>query len=446
MKKIVVLGAGRSSPYLIDYLLENAAFHGWTVTVGDVSLEQARQRVKGAPEGKAVAFDVNSQSQREQIVRENDIVVSLLPPSMHILIARECLRFGRHMVTASYVSKEIRALESDAKALGITMMNEAGLDPGIDHISAMKIIDEIKSRNGHLISFKSYCGGLISPESDDNPWGYKFTWNPRNVVLAGQGTALYMERGKHRYIPYSRLFKETERVEVKNFGSFEGYANRDSLSYREPYGLEGIETMLRGTLRMPGFCEGWHAFVSLGITDDSYTVDDSENITYRDFIESYLGRYTSGRSTEEALAAFMNIDKDSDIIKRIEWLGLFEDKKINLKKATPAMILQNLLEEKWKLSEEDKDMIVMQHQFEYIEGGVRKRITSSLVVKGEDKNYTAMAKTVGLPSAIIAKLLATGRITRRGVLIPTFPEVYRPVLEELEDYDIIFGEEETEVR
>ena len=449
MKHILLLGAGRSASYLIKYLLDNSSSQNWKVTVADVSLELAKQKVGNHPNAVVNAFDVNDEKHRENEIAKTDLVISLLPAHLHYLVAKDCVRLKKHLVTASYVSNEIRQLDVEAKKNGVLLLNEIGLDPGIDHMSAMQIIDHIRNEGGEINSFKSYCGGLIAPESNNNPWGYKFTWNPRNVVLAGQGTAQYIENGKYKEIPYSRLFLETEKIKVEGCGEFEAYANRDSLSNREPYGLQNIPTMLRGTLRSSGFCKAWNAFVQLGWTDDSYKIANSEQMTYKEFLKTYLRSPLSGK---QQLADLLGESENSEVMKKLDWLEIFNNEKINLQNATPAQILQKFLEEKWKLEPTDIDMIVMQHQFEYAspssplpmergvrQDGVRENI-SSLVVKGEDSIYTAMAKTVGLPVGIAAKLILNNVIKVRGVQIPTMKEIYEPVLKELEMFGIKFRE------
>lgn len=460
MKNIFVIGAGRSASSLIKYLLDNSQAEGWKVTVGDVAIDLARQKTANHPNARPIAFDIFNEQQREEEIGEADIVISMLPATMHFNVAKDCVRLKKHLVTASYVSKAIRELDEEAKAAGIILMNEIGLDPGLDHASAMKVIDQIKAEGGELIAFRSYCGGLIAPESNDNPWGYKFTWNPRNVVLAGQGTAQYIEHGEYKYIPYNRLFTQIETINIEGYGSFEGYANRDSLSYRKPYGIESIPTMLRGTLRMPGYCKAWNAFVKLGLTDESFTVDP-QITTYRQLLEAFLP--IGHASTRHKLVEFLEERDDSEVMQKLDWLGIFEEEPIRMKDASPALLLQDLLERKWKLQEHDKDMIVMQHLFDYVptpaisnatghlakdilellkpEYG-KKRITSSLVVKGEDQVYTAMAKTVGLPAAIVTKYILNGKVKLTGVQIPTVKEIYQPLLAELEEYGIKFDERE----
>ena len=430
MKNILVIGAGRSASSLIKYLLDNSTKENWKVTVGDVSLDLVKQKTGNHANARALVLDINNQEQREEEIQHADLVISMLPASMHINVAKDCVRFKKHLVTASYVSKEMGELNEEAIKAGVVLINENGLDPGIDHASAMKVIDEIHQQGGELISFKSYCGGLVAPECNDNPWGYKFSWNPRNVILAGQGTAQYIENGEYKYIPYNRLYTQTNTVEVKGYGRFDAYANRDSLSYRKSYHIENIPTMLRGTLRMEGYCKAWNVFVKLGITDDTYKIEASNTLTYRNLIEAFLP--DSNKTIKEKLAAFMGSDMDADTLSKIEWTGILSDEKITLKDAAPAQILQELLERKWKLLEHDKDMIVMQHQFQYkTRSGEIKNITSSLIVKGEDQTYTAMAKTVGLPLAIVTKLIVQNKITSRGVVIPTIKEIYEPLLKEI---------------
>lgn len=441
MQKILVIGAGRSASSLIKYLLDNSSKENWQITVADLSEDLAKQKTNNHPNSRAIAFDITNAKQRKKEIADADLVISMLPAFMHIDVAKDCVALKKHLATASYVSEEMKALNDDAKKAGVILMNEIGLDPGIDHASAMKVIDHIHANGGELTSFKSYCGGLVAPESNDNPWGYKFSWNPRNVILAGQGTAQFIENGNYKYIPYNRLFTQIETIEVQGYGKFDAYANRDSLSYRKPYGIENIETMLRGTLRMPGYCNAWNIFVKLGLTDDTYKIEASEQMTYKQLLEAYLP--VGNKSVKEKLVDFMGKEATPESIAKIEWLGFFEDIKIGLKNASPAQILQHLLEEKWKLKGDDKDMIVMQHQFVYSDKDKhQKQIVSSLVVKGDDQIYTAMAKTVGLPLAIASKLILQNKLKVSGVVIPTIKEIYNPVLEELETMGIKFEEKE----
>jgi len=440
MKKILVIGAGRSAVTLIKYLLDNSSANNWQVTVADFSIEFAEQAVGNHNNGKATFFNVTDEKQRESEIENADIVISMLPASLHITVAKDCVRLGKNLVTASYVSPEIAELDEAAKQAGILLLNEIGLDPGIDHMSAMQVIDEIKENGGELTSFKSFCGGLVHPDYDNNPWNYKFTWNPRNVVLAGQGTAQYIENGDYKYIPYTSLFERTEYMEVLDAGEFEGYANRDSLSYRKSYGLDDIPTLFRGTLRRKGYSEAWNIFVQLGMTDDTYKIENSASITNREFINMFLP-FNDALTVEEKLCKQFSLTTDSVIFQKIAWLSTFSENKVGIENASPAQILQKICEEKWTLGSEDKDMIVMQHQFEYMQNGEQKKLNSSLLVFGDDPRYTSMAKTVGLPVAIATKLILSGAIKSTGVKIPTTKDIYVPVLKELEENGINFVEE-----
>jgi len=440
MKKILVIGAGRSAVTLIKYLLDNSSANNWQVKVADFSIELADQAVGNHNNGKAIFFNVTDKKQRESEIENADIVISMLPASLHITVAKDCVRLGKNLVTASYVSPEIAELDEAAKQAGILLLNEIGLDPGIDHMSAMQVIDEIKENGGELTSFKSFCGGLVHPDYDNNPWNYKFTWNPRNVVLAGQGTAQYIENGDYKYIPYTSLFERTEYMEVLDAGEFEGYANRDSLSYRKSYGLDDIPTLFRGTLRRKGYSEAWNIFVQLGMTDDTYKIENSASITNREFINMFLP-FNDALTVEEKLCKQFSLTTDSVIFQKIAWLNAFSENKVGIENASPAQILQAICEKKWTLGSEDKDMIVMQHQFEYMQNGEQKKLNSSLLVFGDDPRYTSMAKTVGLPVAIATKLILSGAIKSTGVKIPTTKDIYVPVLKELEENGINFVEE-----
>lgn len=441
MKNILLIGAGRSTISLIEYLLENLEREDWSLVVGDQNLEFATSKIGNNPRAKAIKFDVTDDSQRVTEIKKADIVISMLPAHMHISVAKDCVSFKKNMVTASYVSKEMRALEDEAIKNGVTIINEIGVDPGIDHLSAMKVIDEIRDKGGEIEEFETFTGGLIAPESDDNPWNYKFTWNPRNVVLAGQGGAVkFIQSGTYKYIPYHKLFRRTEIIDVEGHGKFEGYANRDSLMYRSVYNLEDVKTMYRGTLRKPGFSRAWNVFVQLGATDDSYTIPNSEELTFRDFINLFLA-YNPTDSVELKLKHYLNMHQDDvELFEKLQWLDIFEPIQIPLKNATPAQILQYILERKWSLKKEDKDMIVMWHKFIYTLNGERKELHSSMVVRGEDSLRTAMAKTVGYPVAIAAKMILKNKINTPGVHIPITKEIYKPVLEELKQYGIDFSE------
>lgn len=435
MNNILVLGAGRSSSSLIAHLLHESRTLGWQITVGDLSEDLAKERIAGS-RGTAIRFDIHDEPMARETISKADIVISLLPPPFHPLVARHCVTLRKHLLNASYVSEEMKALDAEAKQRGLLLLNECGLDPGIDHMSAMQVMDEIKDQAGKIISFESFTGGLIAPETDaENPWRYKFTWNPRNVVMAGQGTAMYLQEGQFKYIPYQRLFQRLTSVSVPGYGEFEGYANRDSLKYRETYGLSDIKTMLRGTLRNKGFCSAWNVLVQLGCCDDTYIIDGVEGWTHRDFINSFL-EYDTVRTIEEKLCIACALDIAGEEMKRLRWSGLFSTERLGMNKGTPAQILEHILNKRWKLNSGDKDLIVMWHRFIYEQDGVRKEIQAHLTATGRNEIETAMARTVGLPLAVAAKLLFQGKIAGRGVVIPVTKEIYEPVLLELSDLGI----------
>ncbi|HNM26134.1 MAG TPA: saccharopine dehydrogenase C-terminal domain-containing protein, partial [Saprospiraceae bacterium] len=308
--------------------------------------------------------------------------------------------------------------------------------------SAMQRIHQIQAAGGKITAFYSYTGGLVAPESDDNPWHYKFSWNPRNVVLAGQGTAQFLEDGKLKYIPYRRLFKQYKLIDIPSMGQWEVYANRDSLLYREAYGLKDIKTLVRGTIRHRGFCDAWNALVRIGLTDATFPIVDSDKLTYHDLMEAFLGNSEHTGSVKDRIARLIELPPDGDVMKKLEWLGLFSKKRIKVQNATPALILENLLLEKWALKPNDRDMVIMQHVFEYEINRRKRKLTSTLVMKGENSESTAMSKLVGLPLGIFVKLLMLGKISTTGVNIPTMPEVYQPVMQELEGMGVRFVEHE----
>lgn len=441
MKTIFIAGAGRSSTTLISHLLENSDRHGLRVIVGDASLELAVNKCNNHPNSIPTLFDVNDAVLRNKLVSQADLVISLLPPDMHHLLVVECLVHGKHFLSASYVSAKVAALEPQAREKGVVVISECGLDPGIDHMSAMEIINRLKSQGANLISFKSYTGGLVAPESNDNPWGYKISWNPRNVILAGQGTASYLWGGKFKHIPYSRIFTDIETLEVDQIGRFDGYANRDSVSYLKIYGLEGISGLLRGTLRQRGYCRAWNVFVTLGLTDDVVRIPSSGSMTYAELVESFIPVHIKGETIAHRVASLCSLPVDGEAMTLVTWTGIFEDTLIGIENATPAQILQKLLESKWILNPEDRDMVVMIHEFIYDLNGESRRLTSSLVVKGEDSVHTAMAKTVGLPLAITALKLMDGSISLPGGLyLPVTKEIYEPVLRDLEKHGVVFQE------
>ncbi len=441
MRNILVIGAGKSSSYLIQYFQEKSTTENLHVTIADVSLENAKTRANNHSNCTAISFDVFNLEERENLISKSDIVVSMLPARFHIEVAKDCIKFKKNLVTASYISREMKELDEDVKENGLIFMNEIGVDPGIDHMSAMQMIDSIREKGGEMLLFESFTGGLIAPESDNNLWNYKFTWNPRNVVLAGQGgAAKFIQEGTYKYIPYHKLFRRTEFLTLDDNRKFEAYANRDSLKYREEYGLQDIKTMYRGTIRKVGFSRAWNIFVQLGMTDDSYTIENSENLSYRDFVNLFLA-YSPSDSVELKLRSYLKIDQDDVMWEKLLELDIFNsNKKVDIKNATPAQILQKILMDSWTLQDEDKDMIVMHHKFGYKIDGEKRQIESSLVVKGKNQTFTAMAKTVGLPVAIATLKILKGEIKTPGVLLPISKEIYDPILKELEEYGITFSE------
>lgn len=438
---ILLIGAGRSASYLINYLIKNRKKENWKIKIADIDFSPTIRKMVG-DQVELLLLNIQNEDERRSQIKSADLVISMLPAHMHIGVAKDCIEFKKNMVTASYISKELKALEGEALKAGICMINEIGVDPGIDHCSAMEQIDHIRNSGGVMLDFETFTGGLVAPESDNNPWNYKFSWNPRNVVVAGQGGAvMFKQEGTYKYIPYHRLFRRTELINIDGYGKFEGYANRDSLMYREIYGLEDIKTMYRGTLRRPGFCRAWDAFVQLGATDDSYVIENSEELTFRSFINLFLP-YNTTDSVEMKFRHNLNLAHDEvELFEKLKWLDIFEDIPVELKNATPAQILQIILERKWNLEKDDHDMVVMWHKFVYELNGEVKEKQSSMVLKG-DNQFTAMSKSVGLPVGIAAKLLLNGSIQEKGIHIPIKKGMYEPILRELESDGIQFEEKQ----
>ena len=445
MRTILLLGAGLSSPSLIRYLLNEAQKFNWQLKVVDQNKALVLEKLANHPRGEVLSFNALDAVARRSAIKDADLVISMLPAKFHPEVAADCIDLKTHLITPSYISSEMKALTEKALAAGVIIMNEIGVDPGIDHMSAMQIIHKIQESGGEMLSFKSFCGGLIAPESDTNLWHYKFTWNPRNVVLAGQGgIAAFIQNNEYKYIPYSQLFKRTERFVIGEYGEFEGYANRDSLAYKETYGLNNVKTIYRGTLRRPNFCDGWNIFIELGMTDDSYKLLASEKMTPRKFVNSFLPYHTT-RPVEQKFKDFLG-EHRLYLYAQFEDLGLFDDSdEIAAEVASPAQLLEMFLVKKLSLSPGDKDMIVMHHEFEYHLNGKNKRIISSMINIGEDESHTSMAKTVGLPVAMMAKLILNGNFTKPGIHLPVDKEVYEPILNELKSFGISFHEIENDL-
>ena len=440
MRKVLIVGAGKSSPFLIKYLIENSVKENLFILIADANLLNLK-KINRNERCKTILFDINDVDQKKKLIHDADIVISLLPVHLHILIAKTCLELKRNLLTASYVSEEMKLLNNKVKKKGLIFLNEIGLDPGIDHMSAKKIIDRIQADNKEIISFKSFTGGLIAPMSDNNLWNYKFTWNPRNVVKAGQGSpAKFIEKGKYKYVPYYRLFDNTETINIDEIGEFEVYPNRDSLKYRKLYNLDDIQTMKRGTIRKVGFSKSWNMLIRLGLTDDSYRISNSKNMSIREFTNCFLP-YDPNKSIEKKVQKELKIKSFNEEMKKLKAINLFDDKKkIKTDNGTPAEILEEILRDIWKLEKNDRDMIIMYHEFKYRNGNKIKKTTSTMVCIGDNKKFTAMSKTVGLPLAIASILILNKQIKIRGIIRPIHQQIYDPVLEKLDRFDINFKE------
>lgn len=426
LKTILLFGAGKSATVLIDYLVALSASEKHHIIIADASREQILLKTNHSPFAEAVETDINNNEQRSSLIQKADIVISLMPPALHFLIAKDCVAYGKNLLTASYIDDRIRGLQDEIAAKGLLFICEMGLDPGIDHMSAMKIIDHIKAQGGIITSFKSHCGGLIAPESDNNPWHYKISWNPRNVVLAGKAGAEYKISGKVTHKNYDSLFANCSNVKVDGIPELSYYPNRDSLSYIPVYQLESAKTFVRTTLRYRDFCTGWNVIVQANLADETNTID------------------ASGLSFKEWSASITPYINDSNKIM-LEFLGLFDEGNVPVTAKNSADILQYLLETKLVMKPHDKDMIVMLHEIEYSLQNKNYGIESSLIVKGEDHLRTAMAKTVGLPLGIAARLILNGTIAIKGLHIPIVKEIYEPVLTELEKAGVSFNEKNMQI-
>ena len=430
---ILVFGAGRSAYFTIQYLLKNTQKQGWQITVADSSVENIAICTQGYSNAIANITDVNNDEARKQLVGKQDIIISLLPARFHILVAQDCLELGVHLITPSYLTPEIQAMHEEARSKGLFFVNELGLDPGIDHMSAMQIIDDLHANGAIITSFKSYCGGLIAKENDTNPWHYKFSWNPYNVIRAGSDGALCRINGSHKYISYNRLFAETEWFDI-NGEKLEGYYNRNSERYIELYNLQDADTFVRGTLRYADFCRNWNALVNLGLTNDAIPITIEHKISWEEYFRAFL---PSAENKENSAFAYILNDKNTSAA--LQWL--WENNRVEVPaKATPAQALQILLEEKWRMEKEDKDRVVMVHEFIYTLGEKCFGLKSWLDITGENNLETAMAKTVGLPLALAAELIAAKQLKTTGIVMPTSAEIYEPLLQRLQQESIIFKE------
>ncbi len=437
MKKILLFGAGKSSSFLIKYLIQHAAENNWVVQIVDQNTKHIQDKYGVVNHLQLFTADVFNNAERAELIQHAELVISLLPPSLHIVVAKDCLLYAKNLITASYVSDEIKAMDAELKEKKVLFMCEMGLDPGIDHMSAMKIIDEIAKENGEIFEFKSHCGGLVAPESDTNPWHYKISWNPRNVITAGAAGAHFLFNKQEYKIDYPQIFKNNQTIQVNGIGQLAYYPNRDSLSYQALYDLKNVDTLERTTLRYPAYSAAWQYIIDMGLTNEKGKLYDTENLTF----EAWLQDVLQTNNVAEKLNSIFGNDAVSQ--KLFDYLDLTSRQFINIgTQKSNADILQSVIEQKWKMQDTDKDMIVMQHEFKYRKAGKATYLKSTLIVKGEDKTYTAMAKTVGLPMAILAKLILTEKVTALyGVNIPVMQKVYAPVLQELVEQGIIFEEE-----
>lgn len=442
MKSLLIVGAGKSATYLIDYLLllANTSKKNWNVTVADADLNNLKHKTKNYPKTTLVALDINNTMERQELVKKADIIISLMPPQLHILLAKDCIIYKKNIITSSYVSTEMKELNQAAINADVSLICEMGLDPGIDHMSACKILNNIKSTGGTVQSFKSYCGGLVAPECDNNPWHYKFSWNPINIINAGKEGSRFIENGKEKNILYKDIFAQNKNINCDGIGELAYYANRDSISYIPLYELDGISDFIRATLRYPSFNTAWNELIKLGLTNTEDNID-TDNLSYENWI-AQLTKYNFNTtiSLKEHVWKLLNIEKP-EVKMMIEWLGIFSDKIIAQGLKSSGLILLEILKQKWVLASDDKDMIVMQHEIEYLQDNKRKKVISSLIVKGENSDFSAMAKTVGMPMAILAEVILSGEVkVPYGVHIPIIPEIYNPVLKGLEKIGIVFKE------
>ena len=445
MKSILVLGAGRSCSTLIKHLLMRSEECDWRVIVGDINLQVAKQKVDGHPSGDAFELSPTDNIERDKRIAEADLVMSMVPPFLHVSVAKVAIAAGVPVITPSYLSKEMVALDDEARKAGVLILNEIGLDPGIDHMSAMQIIDEIKAEGGKMLGFESYCGGLVATVSDNNPWHYKISWNPRNIVLAGQGgSATFKDNGRVKLEPPHRVFRRLRPVNIDGC-LYKGYPNRDSLAYEEIYGLAGINTLIRGTLRVDGFCRSWDILVQLGMVRDDVKLSWLKGISWSEWTRSFLPATTANLSVSDAINATVISDHETN--ERLKWLGLFDlESGPSVVEGTPAQILEALLVDKWALEDGDRDMVVMWHRFEYAKGGKRFERTSEFSLEGSDSVYTAMSDTVGLPMALAAEhMLVGGGFGRVGVEIPVSSTYYEVLLPKLEKLGVVFKENQRQL-
>lgn len=448
MKNVLVLGAGQSATFLIRYLLENAQERDWFVTVGDIDVDVAARAVGGHPSGHAIFFDVNDVELRDSQVSLADLVVNLLPQYFQPVVANDCLRHGRHMISVSYMDKRMADMAPEAERKGVLLLTEMGLDPGIDIMSAMAIIARVRAAGGTIESFESYGSGVPDPKVDSNPLRYCITWDPRNVVMAGEQGAQYLDKGKIKIVPWHHLFHHSWPKAVPGLETMEAYPNRDSLAYREKFGIEDVHTMIRGTLRYPGWSETWHQIVRLGLPNESIAIPDLPERSFAEIVEMFLPQTISGSSLAWRVANYLQISMTGRIMENLRWLGLFDKHPAGIQGRTAADAMIWLLKTRLSLPPDGRDVIILLHDFVARYGeedGRRERITSTLVHYGEPGGPTAMSRTVGLPAGIAAKRVLTGELPLTGCHIPDHPAIYEPILHELAAHGLAFDETTVEL-
>ncbi|MEJ2482544.1 MAG: saccharopine dehydrogenase C-terminal domain-containing protein [Gemmatimonadota bacterium] len=445
MKQVLVLGAGRSAPFLVHRLLDMAEESDWFVTVADLDLSSAEWLVAGHSRGAAIRFDVNDAAMRDSRISQADVVINMLAPAFQHLVAWDCLSHGTHMLSVSYRDEAVRALDADAHRRGVLILSELGLDPGIDHMSAMALLDRIRGEGRHVRAFRSYGSGVPAPGQEVNPLEYWVTWNPRNVVMSGANGAQYKENGRIRLVPHHRVFRHTWPVEVDGVGTMIAYPNRDSVSYGAVFGLDEAETIIRATMRWPGWCETWDAVVRLGLPNETLRIQDLGDRSAREVVEMFLpdGGGPNAAGSEDAasqVAELLGLSLDGAVMENLQWLGLFSDEPLRCEGRTPAEMMIHLLRSRLSIPAGGRDLVVLRHELEVIAAdGSEESIVSTMAAEGAS-GFTAMSRTVGLPTALATQLLLDGELTLTGSLIPTHPAVYGPILEALESEGLTFEE------
>jgi len=449
MTNILILGAGKSTSYLISYLLRHAVECDWFLTVGDRDLALAQRSIEGHPRGQAVQLDINDAPTRAALVGKSKVVVNMLTRPYQHLVALECLNQGVHMVTASYEDPKVKSLDSEAHRKNILILNEMGFDPGIDHMLGMSVITRLRNQGGVISSFRSYGGGLPAPETTLNPFRYGVTWNPRNVLMAGEDGAIYKEDGHIRLLPFHHLFERTWTVDVEGVGTLEAYPNRDSLSYERVLGLKANHTIVRGTLRYPGWSETWQQIVYLGLANEVLAIPNLPDMSYKELTAMCLPQDIGTKRLDQHVATYLGISPTGKIMENLKWLGLFSEEKIGIRATTAADVMIHLIKEKLRMPGDALDIAVLVMEIEcfYPTGQDRKeRVRSTLVVRGKPGDHTAIATTVGLPIGIAVKLLVTSRLPLRGCHIPIHPAVYEPVVKEMRDEGLRWDEKTESVQ